>query len=130
MGPRLQSVLREGDTVARLGGDEFAVLLPLVDGVGEAEAVAERLREALHRPFDVDGVALDVEASIGIALSPWHGTDTEELLRNADIAMYVGQGAQGRRRGLRARGARHRAVAAHRPRRPAPRAGRHRASCS
>jgi diguanylate cyclase (GGDEF)-like protein len=89
VGPRLRSVLRDGDTVARLGGDEFAVLLPSVDGVDEAKAVAERLREALHRPFDVDGVALDVEASVGIVLSPWHGTDTEELLRNADIAMYV-----------------------------------------
>jgi diguanylate cyclase (GGDEF)-like protein len=89
VGPRLQSVLREGDTVARLGGDEFAVLLPGVDGVGEARAVAERLRESLHRSFDVDGVILDVEASIGIVLSPWHGTDTEELLRNADIAMYA-----------------------------------------
>jgi len=89
VGPRLQSVLRDGDTVARLGGDEFAVLLPSVDGVAEAKAVAERLRLALHRPFDVDGVALDVEASVGIVLSPWHGTDTEELLRNADIAMYA-----------------------------------------
>ena len=89
VGPRLRSVLREGDTVARLGGDEFAVLLPLVDGAAEAEQVAARLREALHRPFDVDGVALDVEASVGIALSPWHGSDTEALLRNADIAMYV-----------------------------------------
>jgi diguanylate cyclase (GGDEF)-like protein len=89
VGPRLRSVLRDGDTVARLGGDEFAVLLPSVDGVAEAQAVAERLREALHRPFDVDGVALDVEASVGIVLSPWHGTDTEELLRNADIAMYA-----------------------------------------
>jgi diguanylate cyclase (GGDEF)-like protein len=89
VGPRLQSVLREGDTVARLGGDEFVVLLPLVTGVGEAETVAARLREALHRPFDVDGVALDIEASIGIVVSPWHGTDTEALLRNADIAMYA-----------------------------------------
>jgi predicted signal transduction protein with EAL and GGDEF domain len=75
--------------VARLGGDEFAVLLPVVEGAGEAQAVAERLRGALHRRFDVHGVALDLEASLGIALSPWHGTDVEELLRNADIAMYV-----------------------------------------
>jgi diguanylate cyclase (GGDEF)-like protein len=89
VGPRLRSVLRDMDTVGRLGGDEFAVLLPSVDGVAEAEAVAERLRQALHQPFDVDGVILDVEASIGIVLSPWHGTDTEELLRNADIAMYA-----------------------------------------
>jgi diguanylate cyclase (GGDEF)-like protein len=89
VGPRLESVLRDGDTVARLGGDEFAVLLPSVDGETEARAVAERLSQALHSAFDVDGVVLDVEASIGIVLSPWHGTDTEELLRNADIAMYA-----------------------------------------
>jgi diguanylate cyclase (GGDEF)-like protein len=95
VGPRLQSVLRDGDTVARLGGDEFAVLLPAVDGVGEAQAVAERLRESLHQPFDVDGVVLDVEASVGIVLSPWHGTDTEELLRNADIAMYAAKELKG-----------------------------------
>ncbi|NEK86118.1 EAL domain-containing protein [Blastococcus saxobsidens] len=87
--PRLAGVLRDGDTVARLGGDEFAVLLPAVDGVAEAEAVAERLREALHRSFDVDGVTLDVEVSVGIAVSPWHGTDSDALLRSADIAMYV-----------------------------------------
>jgi diguanylate cyclase (GGDEF)-like protein len=89
VGPRLQSAVRDGDTLARLGGDEFAVLLPVVDGADEARTVAERLREALHRPFDVDGVVLDVEASVGIAVSPWHGTDNEDLLRNADIAMYV-----------------------------------------
>jgi diguanylate cyclase (GGDEF)-like protein len=89
VGPRLESVLREGDTVARLGGDEFAVLLPVVDGAEEAAAVAERLRDSLHRRFEVQGVGLDLEASVGIALAPWHGSDTEELLRNADIAMYV-----------------------------------------
>jgi diguanylate cyclase (GGDEF)-like protein/PAS domain S-box-containing protein len=89
VGPRLGEVLRDGDTVARLGGDEFAVLLPAVDGVAEARLVAGRLQAALHRRFEVNGVGLDVEASVGIALSPWHGTDTEELLRNADIAMYV-----------------------------------------
>ena len=88
-------MLRDGDTVARLGGDEFAVLLPTVDGVSEAQTVAERLREALHQPFDVDGVVLDVEASVGIALSPWHGTDTEDLLRNADIAMYAAKELKG-----------------------------------
>ena len=89
VGPRLRSILREQDVVARLGGDEFAVLLPAVDGAAEARTVAERLREALHRRFDVEGVALDVEVSVGIAISPMHGADAEELLRNADIAMYV-----------------------------------------
>jgi diguanylate cyclase (GGDEF)-like protein len=87
--PRLAGVLRDGDTVARLGGDEFAVLLPAVEGVAGAEAVAERLREALHRSFDVAGVTLDVEVGVGIAVSPWHGTDSEALLRSADIALHV-----------------------------------------
>ena len=87
--PRVESVLRAGDTVARLGGDEFAVLLPAVDGVAEAQAVAERIRAALHQRFDVDGVALDIEASIGIAVSPWHGTTGSDLQRHAEIAMYV-----------------------------------------
>jgi diguanylate cyclase (GGDEF)-like protein len=95
VGPRMRSVLRDGDTVARLGGDEFAVLLPRVDGVYEARTVAERLREALHQPFDVDDVVLDVEASVGIALSPWHGTEAEDLLRNADIAMYAAKALKG-----------------------------------
>ncbi|MDT0274671.1 putative bifunctional diguanylate cyclase/phosphodiesterase [Blastococcus goldschmidtiae] len=95
VGPRLRSVLRDMDTVGRLGGDEFVVLLPAVDGVAEAQAVAERLRQALHQPFDVDGVILDVEASIGIVLSPWHGADSEELLRNADIAMYAAKELKG-----------------------------------
>jgi len=89
IGPRLRSILREEDLVARLGGDEFAVLLPVVDGLAEASAVAERLRDALHRPFDVDGISLDVEVSVGIAVAPMHGTDAEELLRGADVAMYV-----------------------------------------
>jgi diguanylate cyclase (GGDEF)-like protein len=95
VGPRLRSVLREGDTVARLGGDEFAVLLPTVEGFAEARQVAERLRESLHQAFDVDGVVLDVEASVGIVLSPWHGTETEDLLRNADIAMYAAKELKG-----------------------------------
>jgi diguanylate cyclase (GGDEF)-like protein len=95
VGPRMQSVLRDGDTVARLGGDEFAVLLPTVDGVSEARTVAERLRAALHQPFDVEDVVLDVEASVGIALSPWHGTESEDLLRNADIAMYAAKALKG-----------------------------------
>jgi diguanylate cyclase (GGDEF)-like protein len=87
--PRLQDVLRHSDTLARLGGDEFAVLLPAVPDRAIVQAVAERLRAALHRSFDADGMRLDVEASIGVAISPDDGTATHALLRNADIAMYV-----------------------------------------
>ena len=90
VGPRLRSVLRDGDTVGAPG--RRRVRRPAArrwTASARREAVAERLRQALHQPFDVDGVILDVEASIGIVLSPWHGTDSEELLRNADIAMYA-----------------------------------------
>jgi diguanylate cyclase (GGDEF)-like protein len=85
---RLAEVIRHGDTLARLGGDEFAVLLPNVNGRETVEIVAERLLEALHRSFAAGGTTLDVEASIGVALSPDHGTSSEELLTSADIAMY------------------------------------------
>ncbi len=94
IGPRLSGALREVDTVARLGGDEFAVLLPKVDGVLGAEQVAERLRLAFADPFLVDGVELDVEASVGIAVSGVHGEDAATLLQRADVAMYVAK-AQG-----------------------------------
>jgi diguanylate cyclase (GGDEF)-like protein len=84
---RLRSVLRADDILARLGGDEFAVLaaLPNRGALGE---VATRLHAALARPFDVGGVAIELGASIGIALQPDHGDDVSTLLRHADVAMY------------------------------------------
>jgi diguanylate cyclase (GGDEF)-like protein len=85
---RLGEVVRHGDTLARLGGDEFGVLLPDVQDRAHVEAVAARLRDALHRSFTAEGMTLDVEASIGVALSPEHGTTTDELLASADVAMY------------------------------------------
>jgi diguanylate cyclase (GGDEF)-like protein len=90
VGQRLSGTLRESDTVARLGGDEFAVLLPGVTAEG-ASAVAEKLRARLHQhqPLIVDGVVLDLDASIGIALYPDHGGDPAELLQHADVAMYA-----------------------------------------
>jgi diguanylate cyclase (GGDEF)-like protein/PAS domain S-box-containing protein len=91
VGPRLRSILRPSDMIARIGGDEFAVVLEATDEQG-ARLVAERLAEQLDDPFVVDGMELQVEASIGIAVS--HRRDREEaatvemLLREADIAMY------------------------------------------
>jgi diguanylate cyclase (GGDEF)-like protein len=85
---RLTRALRGVDTVARLGGDEFAVLLPDV-GADGAPAVADKLRAALHRPLTLDGVGLDLDASIGIAVYPDHGGDAAELLQHADVAMYA-----------------------------------------
>jgi diguanylate cyclase (GGDEF)-like protein len=85
---RLQSALRRGDTLARLGGDEFAVLL---DGLPHRGAVAElagRLQDALRRAIGLRGIAVELEASIGVALYPEHGTTVGELLQRADVAMY------------------------------------------
>jgi diguanylate cyclase (GGDEF)-like protein len=89
---RVAGVLRRVDTVARLGGDEFAVLLPDASAEG-AVGVAEKLRVALHQPLTLDGVALDLDASIGIAVYPDHGGDAAELLQHADVAMYAAKQA-------------------------------------
>ena len=89
MGQRLTSLLRAEDTVARLGGDEFAVLLPSVGGREYANDVAEKILAALRQSFEVDGLTLEVGASIGIACYPTHGEDKETLIQRADIAMYV-----------------------------------------
>jgi diguanylate cyclase len=89
VGQRLQAALRKVDTVARLGGDEFAVLLPRIETAEGAVTVAKKLQAALEEPFVLEGLSVDVEASIGVALYPEHGNDPEELLQHADIAMYV-----------------------------------------
>ena len=93
VGQRLSSTLRAADTVARLGGDEFAVLLPRADGGEHALEVARKLLESLSRPFEIDGLSLEVGASVGIACFPAHGADGETLLQRADIAMYVAKNA-------------------------------------
>jgi diguanylate cyclase (GGDEF)-like protein len=89
IGPRVAAALRVTDTVCRLGGDEFSVLLPDVDGVEDAVAIAHRLRATLVEPFLLDGVEVDVEASIGVVVSGEHGKDVTALLRRAEVAMYV-----------------------------------------
>jgi diguanylate cyclase (GGDEF)-like protein len=88
VGQRLAQSLRAGDTVARLGGDEFGVLATGLDDADDALVVARKLRQAVEWPFTLRGLTLQVEASIGIALFPEHGTDVDTLLRHADIAMY------------------------------------------
>ena len=89
IGVRLRGGLRESDSVARLGGDEFGLLLAHVADGSEALMLGERVREVLRRPFTLEGVTLDLEASIGIALYPEHGEDVDTLLQRADVAMYL-----------------------------------------
>ncbi|MFP5376166.1 MAG: putative bifunctional diguanylate cyclase/phosphodiesterase, partial [Acidimicrobiia bacterium] len=85
---RLRERVREGDTVARLGGDEFCILLPELAGPAEATAVAAKVLAAFADPFVVEGRNLFASPSIGLAVFPGHGADAEDLLRNADAAMY------------------------------------------
>ena len=84
--------MRPGDVVARLGGDEFAVLLPGTGAEG-ADVVARRLREAVCQPIVLDGLHVDVDASIGVAVAPQHGDALDALLQHADVAMYLAKGS-------------------------------------
>lgn len=85
--PRLRRLLRESDTVARLGGDEFAFVLPGAD-VSDAEGVARKILAAIRRSYFVGGERVSLWASIGVAVSPDHGSDASILLHHADDAMY------------------------------------------
>jgi diguanylate cyclase (GGDEF)-like protein len=87
IGPRLADVLREDDTLARLGGDEFAVILHPGDEAA-ASAAGLRLRSALEGSFEVGGIRVSIDASIGIAMFPRHSRDGIGLLQRADVAMY------------------------------------------
>ena len=83
---RLAAHMRPGDTVARLGGDEFGLILR---GVADPRPVLERLREVIDREVDLSGLPLSVQASVGFATAPDDGTDVDELLQHADVAMYI-----------------------------------------
>ncbi len=92
---RLTASVRGGDQAARLGGDEFAVIVP---GADEATAVSvgERIQAALGAPMDLDGLRLDIAASIGLAMYPAHTTSADNLLRLADVAMYTAKHTRSR----------------------------------
>jgi diguanylate cyclase (GGDEF)-like protein len=83
---RMAAHLRGLDALARLGGDEFGILLA---NVAEPEEILSRLREVIEHEISVGGLPLSVEASIGYVVAPEHGTDVDELLQLADVAMYV-----------------------------------------
>ena len=85
---RLRTCLRDCDMVARFGGDEFAVLQIGLAAPHEAGALGERIVALLSEPYDIDGLQAVIGASVGIALAPADGETAEQLLRNADIALY------------------------------------------
>ncbi len=93
VGTRLLGTIGPDGVVARLGGDEFAVIAPS----DSAAAVSEQLRHAFEEPFLVEGLHFDIDASIGSARYPEHGATVDDLLKAADVAMYV---AKEQRRGF------------------------------
>lgn len=85
---RLGAILRSSDTLARLGGDEFAIIQPAVRESNDAITLARKLLDALAAPFALDGHEVHIGASLGIALFPGDGESVDDLLKNADLALY------------------------------------------
>ncbi len=89
---RLTGVLRKSDTVARMGGDEFLVILPEIVNDDDAGIISEKIVAVFQRPFQLEANELSVTTSVGLAMYPRDGKDTETLMKNADIAMYNAKG--------------------------------------
>ncbi len=85
---RLKRMFSNVQWIARLGGDEFAVLVPNVVSVSDMHSLASSIRTALETPFEVEGLHIDIGASIGIATYPHNGQDAVTLMRRAEVAMY------------------------------------------
>jgi diguanylate cyclase (GGDEF)-like protein/PAS domain S-box-containing protein len=94
---RIEACVRESDTVARLGGDEFTVIIPQLADSGHVEEIASAIIARLVEPFHLGEEKVQISASVGITLYPDDGTELEQLLKNADQAMYVAK-QQGRNR--------------------------------
>ena len=86
---RLRSAVAPHDVVVRMGGDEFVVVATMLPDAVVVDSIAERIRSALAAPLDIDGVTLSVAPSIGISVYPQDGSDPEQLLKHADIALYT-----------------------------------------
>jgi diguanylate cyclase (GGDEF)-like protein len=89
---RMRALLRETDTIARMGGDEFAVMQIGISQPSDATALACRIIEALSVPYDVEGHQVVIGTSIGIALGPTDGANPDQIMRNADLALYRAKG--------------------------------------
>jgi diguanylate cyclase (GGDEF)-like protein/PAS domain S-box-containing protein len=88
VGKRLRQTVRNDDVVIRIGGDEFAILQLGVKTLEEAIPFAERIKQLLKEPFAITGREIATSASVGVTIYPWDGKSAQELLRNADLAMY------------------------------------------
>jgi diguanylate cyclase len=86
---RMQSIMREEDTISRLGGDEFTIIIEDTTSTEQIEQIASRLIDLFNQPYLVDSQSFLLTCSIGISIYPQHGLQAEELLNNADAAMYL-----------------------------------------
>jgi diguanylate cyclase (GGDEF)-like protein/PAS domain S-box-containing protein len=89
---RLRALVRETDTIARMGGDEFAILQVGITGPGDASVLARRVIDSICQPFDIEGRQVIIGTSVGIAAGPTDGQAADELMRNADLALYRAKG--------------------------------------
>ena len=92
---RLRGCTREPDTVARLGGDEFAIIMTAMQQPGDATALCRRIRNSITKPYHIEGHQIIVDISIGISVAPIDAIEPDQLLKNADMALY-GAKADGR----------------------------------
>ena len=92
---RLQSIVKDAGEVGRLGGDEFQVLLPDMDDRGTLGELANRIVQSLSQPYQINGRRAIIGTSVGIAVAPYDGVDTDELTRAADMALYSAKETRG-----------------------------------
>jgi diguanylate cyclase (GGDEF)-like protein/PAS domain S-box-containing protein len=89
---RLRALVRGTDTIARMGGDEFAVVQVAISQPADATSLAHRIISAVSEPYDIDGHQVVIGASIGIAVGPGDGVSPDQIIRNADLALYRAKG--------------------------------------
>ena len=94
---RLLGCVRQGDVVARLGGDEFAIIQANVRDARRYRGARRRIVETVSKPYDIAGQRIDISTSIGMTLAPRDGADADQLMKNADLALYRAK-ADGRQR--------------------------------
>ena len=89
---RLRKLVRETDTIARMGGDEFAILQTAITQPADAGVLARRVIDVVSEPYEIDGHQVVIGTSVGIAVGPTDGTTPDQLMRNADLALYRAKG--------------------------------------
>ena len=89
---RLQQVLDKSFDIGRLGGDEFQIILPDIDDRGRLGEIAKTIISMISQPYSVDGSRCVIGASLGIAIAPYDGVNSDELVRSADLALYAAKG--------------------------------------